>query len=253
MPFTDEHKIIIKHYRQTYGWGYHKIFTHLGEGKNWNVNGVKTLVKKIDETGSHERVKGSGRPRSARTEENKEEVGELIQSQEDPETGDWTRHDSPRVIAQRLGISKDSVYSIIKNDLNLNLYHRVKGQKLTVGDHEKRVIRTKRMLRNFTNEKISKTFFSDESIFTVEGLYNAHNDVFYSHAPKKSLVDEERIHHGKTQFPKSVMLSAAVSNLGKTSLYIIEQGVRIDSEYYCEGLLSQLIPEMTNLSGGVFF
>ena len=101
------------------------------------------------------------------------------------------------------------------------MYHRVKGQKLTNGDHEKRIIRTKRMLRNFTHEKLSKTFFSDESIFTVESLYNAHNDVFYSRAPKKCLIDEERIHHGKTQFPKSVMLSAAVSNLGKrlSSLY----------------------------------
>ena len=35
-------------------------------------------------------------------------------------------------------------------------------------------------------------------------------------------------------------------------LYIIEQGIRIDSKYYCDGLLSQLIPEMTDLSGGDF-
>ena len=44
------------------------------------------------------------------------------------------------------------------------------------------------------------------------------------------------------------MISAAVSKLGKTSLYIIEQGVRIDSEYYCSSLLSQLIPDMNALS-----
>ena len=69
---------------------------------------------------------------------------------------------------------------------------------------------------------------------------------------KKSDVDEERIHHGKTQFQKSVMVSAAVSCLGKTSLYVIEQGVRIDSQYYCDSLLSQLIPEMTRLSRGNF-
>ena len=108
------------------------------------------------------------------------------------------------------------------------------------------------MLRNLTKSKVRKTFFSDESIFTIEGLYNAHNDVFYSRAQKKADVNEERIHHGKSQFPKCVMVSAAVSSLGKTSLYIIEQGVRIDSQYYCDGLLSQLIPEMTRLSGGNF-
>ena len=48
------------------------------------------------------------------------------------------------------------------------------------------------------------------------------------------------------------MVSAAISKLGKTSLYLIEQGVRVDSAYYCDGLLSQLIPEMTALSGGDF-
>ena len=43
------------------------------------------------------------------------------------------------------------------------------------------------------------------------------------------------------------MASGAVSTLGKTSLYLIEQGVRVDSEYYCNNLLSQLIPEMNSI------
>ena len=89
------------------------------------------------------------------------------------------------------------------------------------------------MLRNLTKSKVRKTFFSDESIFTVEGLYNAHNDVFYTCAEKKSDVDEARIHHGKSRFPKRVMVSAAVSTLGKTSLYLIVQGVWFNSQYYC--------------------
>ena len=82
-------------------------------------------------------------------------------------------------------------------------------------------------------------------MFTVEGRYNAHNDVFYSQERKKEAVDEARIYHGKSKFPKSVMNSA---KLGKTSLYIIEQGVRVDSDYYCNSLLSQLLPEMAALS-----
>ena len=45
------------------------------------------------------------------------------------------------------------------------------------------------------------------------------------------------------------MVSAGISNLGKTSLYLIERGVKVDSEYYCQSLLSQMIPEMTALSG----
>ena len=253
MPFADSDRVSIEHYRKFYQWGSWKIFNHLGgKDRGWTRDGIEYIVRKIDRTGSHERVKGSGRPRSARIPENIEEVDEDIQSQEDPVSGEWTHHESPRAIAQRLGVSKNTVYRIIKEDLDLKMYHRIKGQNLTEGDHEKRIVRGKRLLRTLTKEKVRKTFFSDESIFTLDGLYNAHNDVFYSSCRKKSDVDEKRIHHGKTQFPKSVMVSAAVSNLGKTSLYLIEQGVRMDSEYYCEELLSQLIPEMSALSGGEF-
>ena len=254
MPFSDEDKIIIKHYREKYNWGSKKILKELGQepGKKWSRSGIVFLLNKIDSTGSIERREGSGRPRSARTDENKDEVEEDIFSQEDPETGDIVRHESPRVIAQRLGISKASVYRIIKVDLDLTLFHRVKGQKLTEVDHQKRVVRSKRMKRYFTRVNLYKTFFSDESIFTVEGRYNAHNDVLYAREKRKSDIGETRLHHDKSQFPKSVMVSGAVSKLGKTSLYLIEQGVRVDSEYYCSSLLSQLIPDMTALSGGDF-
>ena len=97
-----------------------------------------------------------------------------------------------------------------------------------------------------------RTFFSDEKIFTVEGVFNRQNDVVYSRAATKADVDEERIHHGKSAFPKALMVSAAVSTLGKTSLYIIDPGTKVNSVYYCDGILSELIPEMIDLSGGDF-
>ena len=103
------------------------------------------------------------------------------------------------------------------------------------------------MLHYFTREKLQKTFFSNESIFTAEGRYNAHNDVFYAHEKRKGEVDEEHLHHGKSSFPQSIMVSAGISNLGKTSLYLIERGVKVDSEYYCQSLQSQMIPKMTAL------
>ena len=221
MPFTEGGKIIIKHYRQTYNWGSRKILTELGDNKSWTRVGIEYLIKKIDSTGSHERIKGSGRPRSARTEENDALVEDMILSQENPETEEWERHDSPREIAQKLGISKNSVYRIVRFDLDLKMFHRVKGQHLTELDHEKRIVRSKRMLRYFTKANLRKTFFSDENIFIVEGMYNAHNDVFYTRERKKEDVDECRLHHGKSNFPKSVMVSAAISNLGKISLYLI--------------------------------
>ena len=73
--------------------------------------------------------------------------------------------------------------------------------------------------------------------------------MFYAREKRKGEVDEERLHHGKSSFPQSVMVSAGISNLEKRSLYLIEKGVKVDSEYYCQSLLSQMIPEMTALSG----
>ena len=84
MPFSEEDRIIIKHYRQTYHWGSRKILAKLGAGKNWTRVGIEYLIKKVDTTGSHERVKGSGRPRSVRTDENKKEVEDMNFSQEAP-------------------------------------------------------------------------------------------------------------------------------------------------------------------------
>jgi len=55
--------------------------------RQWNVVGVKTLIKKTDMTGSIDRQRGSGRPRSARTPANINEVEGLTLSQEDkPQT-----------------------------------------------------------------------------------------------------------------------------------------------------------------------
>ena len=252
MPFTEEDKIIIKHYRQNYGWGSRKIFSRIGNGKLWTRIGIQHLIEKIDKTGSHQRIKGSGRPQSARSRENIMELEGMILSQEDPETGDWNEHESPRKIALKLGVSKDSVFRMIHLDLKLEMFHCVKAQNLMEKDHHKRMTTAKRMLHYFTREKLHKTFFSDESIFTVEGRYNAHNDVFYACEKRKGKVDEERLHHEKSSFPQSVMVSADISNLGKTSLYLTERGVKVDSEYYCQNLLSQMIPEMTGNRNFIF-
>jgi len=55
--------------------------------RQWNADGVKTLIKKTCMTGSIDRQRGSGRPRSAHTPGNINEVEGLTLSQEDkPQT-----------------------------------------------------------------------------------------------------------------------------------------------------------------------
>ena len=175
---------------------------------------MQKIIEKVDATGSVERKKGSGRPLSARTQANVEGVEREVYSQEDPDTGEWQKHKSPSAISKTLGISRSSVRRIIVFDLNLKCYRRIKTKNLTIGDKEKRAVRCKRLLRTFTRERLSKTFFSDE----------------------------------KSRFPKAIMVSVAVSMMGKTSLIFVEPGVKINSAYYCNNVLSKMIPEMNAIS-----
>ena len=105
-------------------------------------------------------------------------------------------------------------------------------------DYERRLAESKRMLRYFTRANLRKTFFSDESIFTVEGRSNAHQNVFTPIKERKKMWTGN---DGWSQFPQSVMVSAVVSNLGKTSLFLIEESVWIDSDFYFHNFLSQMI------------
>ena len=57
-------------------------------------------------------------------------------------------------------------------------------------------------------------------------------------------------HSEKSKFPVSVMASAGVSELGKTSIHIVTLGVKVNSAYYCNEVLSQLLLEMEQLSNG---
>ena len=127
MPFTNEDKIIIKHYRLEKNYGRKRLLREFPD-KGWTVGGLDTLLKKIDKTGGIERKKGSGRPKSARTDENIETVEELILSQEE-EPGS---HKTPRQIERETGISHTSIRRIIKYDLKLTPYIKESKRKTSL-------------------------------------------------------------------------------------------------------------------------
>ena len=49
-------------------------------------------------------------------------------------------------------------------------------------------------------------------------------------------------------FPKNVMISVGVSKLGRTSVFFVEPGVKINGQYYRNELLACILPELNNLS-----
>jgi len=93
--------------------------------KNWTKAGIDTLLKKLEETGSTDRKRGSGRPKMACTEENVSAVEELVLSQEDqPQSHD--SHHSTRQIAQETDLAQASVglVRIVHRDLGLKCFKR---------------------------------------------------------------------------------------------------------------------------------
>ena len=62
-------KVIIKYLRIKYKYGATRIVNDHPEYE-WNVNGMKNLLKKIDEAGDVARKECCGRLKSVRTEEN---------------------------------------------------------------------------------------------------------------------------------------------------------------------------------------
>ena len=97
MFFSKEGKAVIKTLFEEKGWRGRRIVKEL-PNKKWNPQSIDRLIRKLVQTGTTDRSKGGGRPRTARTEDNIAEVDEVIVSQEDqPGT-----HLSQRKISQNL-------------------------------------------------------------------------------------------------------------------------------------------------------
>ena len=107
-------KVIIKYYQLDKGYGKWELLTEIPD-RDCTLKGLRNLVKKTDQTGSIDRKSGSGRPRSAWTNDNIEYAEEKTLSQE---TNPGS-HSTPAEISKRLDISESSVQRIVKNDLKV--------------------------------------------------------------------------------------------------------------------------------------
>ena len=130
MVLTDKQKAVIENDFNEKGWNAYKIWK---EHPSFECSrmAVHNLIKKIKETGSTERRKGSGRPVNATTEENASIFEELVCSQED-EPG---THNSIRQIAPHILISKSSVHRLVKKK-NLNCYKHLKAPQMNSACHK---------------------------------------------------------------------------------------------------------------------
>ena len=53
----------------------------------------------------------------------------------------------------------------------------------------------------------------------------------------------------RSGFPMSLIVSVALSKVGKSSIFVVEPGAKVNDAYYGEKLLASMIPEMNRLTG----
>ena len=123
---------------------------------------VHNLIKKIKETGSTERRKGSGQPVTATTEENASIFEELVCSQED-ERG---THNSIRQIAPWILISKSSVHRLVKKK-SLHWYKRLKTPQMNSACCKRRAERAGKLLQRFSIHSLTRLVFQDKKEFSL--------------------------------------------------------------------------------------
>ena len=101
----------------------------------------------------------------------------------------------------------------------------------------------------FTKQVLETAFFSDEKIFKVTQLLNVQNDRTYApSAYKKSTIENKRLYVERRGFPISLMVSAAVSKVGKSFIFFVEPEAKVNGAYYREKLLASMIPKMNRLT-----
>ena len=116
---------------------------------------------------------------------------------------------------------------------------------------QKRLTRSKSLLRRLTVQKSKRVFFTDEKIFYISPPVNSQNNRLWS-AGRKRDVDPKRLLLEHAKFSAHVMLSAGISYAGKGRLHFVADKAKINADYYVNSLLPQLIEDCEKLMPGSF-
>ena len=65
-------------------------------------------------------------------------------------------------------------------------------------------------------------------------------------------MSESRLIHERNHFSPGMMVSVAVGKKDRSFLISVDPGVKVTAQYYCDQVLRVMLPELVNLSGGVY-
>lgn len=132
-----------------------------------NRNVVANMVDRLLNHGQLMPIYGGGRPRTARTVENTEDI--LVYFQMDGTA-------SVREAERELGIPKSTIHRVLKEE-KLHAYHYRRVQCLHENDPANRYNFCEDFIRRAEADQTfsRRILWTDESSFTREGMFNSHN------------------------------------------------------------------------------
>lgn len=191
---------------------------------------VKNIIAKFIKTGSVKDLPKTGRPKTARTEENIKRVEMMLKNK--------PAISIPRV-ALSLNLSKTSVYRIANQDLNLFPYKIHLVHELQPGDPERRIMFANWFL---SIPGIEKIFYgSDEAYFHLNGAVNNHNFRIWSDS-NPHLVQEQPLK------PDKILVWCAVSSQRIIGPFFFDETVK--GENYLNMLMSYFWPRLYRSKNG---
>jgi hypothetical protein len=160
MPFTHDDLVVIQNHVVRDRWGARRLLREY-PNRGWTRGGLDTRIRSIRQRGTIERLPGSGRPRTQRTDEKIQHVADVIIAAEHG-TRDGA---SLRKIAMQIEASKETVQTILKEDLRAKNFRLKSVHELVERAQADREQRCVALLVRFLPDFLSFLFFTDESGF----------------------------------------------------------------------------------------
>ena len=146
---------------------------------------------------------------------------------------------SSRRLAIATGIKRSSVQYHLKRTFNLKLVKKPRVHHLTP-----KQIATRRSralpLYNFLKDNLMKVLTTDEKIFTLNA---SGGQSVYQYLNKHQKRKHAKAYYKRKLHAKSVMVWAGICATGRTKLYFVKPGVKVNAKYYINRILKPVFKD----------
>ena len=209
------------------------------KSKNWSQATVDRYIRQYEASNSYERRPGSGRLRTASTEEISNEVLDLTESQEsEPGTSK-----SLRSVSRSVGISPATASRISKKSKRKSV-KRINTPQLNDGAIQRRFKRAKNLYTRYNNDQVKLLVWQDEMDLTLQVPSNRQNNRIFIRG-RKNDVNPERLYHPGNKMSEKLMVSCLLSWNGVSKAFFVNpQKTKVNGKYFTRHLEKDLVPSL---------